>query len=353
MLWLCCQGSKTQKWWPVVAAISIYALVFGCRYGVGSDFFSYLEIYKSANGGYLAYSDIEAGFFYLMKLLSSCDLHYTYFFGIVAFLQLYLVFKSVKPYYFLYPFLAFTFMFGAEWLKYANGLRQVLAFCLFVFSFKFIVERKIVLHYLCILAACLFHRSVLLLIPVYPLLYLRKEWFSNVKIQLLLLAGSLILMNVSIVHGFLDYIEAGIDILQYSDYLQNQYDELIAREVNLGAGFYIILFINIINIYFSRQVKEKYKNTIFPLIYNLYFIGICWNYLFIDSQLLGRINYYFYGFAYIAAAFTMAYLFYERKKSFLVVVGLYILLFAGIMYRMDINTARFVFNWQTDLYYLK
>ena len=65
-----------------------------------------------------------------------------------------------------------------------------------------------------------------------------------------------------------------------------------------------------------------------------------------SSQLLNRINYYFYQFQFIFAALTMTYLFKNKKKNICYILLIcYTLLFAARMFRAETNTAIFRFFW--------
>ena len=338
-------AEQNNKFLPIVGAIFLYAVIFGLRTGVGVDFWGYKEWYDIAVAGFDVNSDTEVGFNLLIKTCVNLGLPFSVFLFNVAFIQLLLVYLSVKPYKPAYSMLALTFMLGCIWLTYANGLRQQIAFCIFAYSIQFIADRSIIKHYLCILIACLFHSSAILLVIFYPLFLLRAEFFHKLSIQYILLGISLMLSTMSIVSNIVVPLEQFAEVLGYGYYFDNKEIEF-SEDVHIGLGFFINLLLAIFIIYNSNFVKGYYKHPFVSIIYDLLFIGIIWQYVFIDSHLFSRINYYLLGFQYIFAALSLAALRKTRPYQYYIILGLYILIFIATLYRMKDNTALFVFNWQ-------
>lgn len=351
LIFFCKKAKKYRNWNITLFPIIIYSIIIGIRYKVGIDYSAYLNMYVDP---FSITERIEPGFQLILSTLRNLGLHYSVFFGTVAFLQLYFIYRAIKSYPELYPFLAFTFMFGCVWYDYANGLRQELAFCIFVFSLKFILDKKWIWHYLLIALAFTMHKSAIVLAIIYPLFQLKKDWFTNIKIQLLLLVGALVLMHFNIVQSAIQQLEGIIALLGYDNYLEGNSEEKISTNVELGIGFFVLLCINIMLIANSSKVKEYFNRTWLSYAYNLYYIGVLWQYIFITSHLFNRMNYYLYGFQYIIAAFTLAYFWNKKRKIlFSLLVGLYLLLFTGYLSNIETSSIGYIFYWQYDLYYLK
>ena len=350
-IFFCNKAKKYKNWNITLIPIIAYSIIMGVRYKVGVDYYAYLSMYLDP---YFVTERIEPGFQFILSTLRDFDFHFSIFFGTIAFLQIYFIYRAIKQYPDLYNFLAFTFMFGCVWYDYANGLRQELAFCIFVFSLKFLYEKKWLWHYLLIALAFTMHKSAIVLAIIYPLFQLKKDWFTNIKIQLLLLVGALILMQINIVQSVVQQLENVIALLGYDNYLAGNSEEKITTNIELGIGFFVLLCIKIMLIANSNKVKEYFNRTWLPYAYNLYFIGVLWQYIFITSQLFNRINYYLYGFQYIVAAFTLAYFWNTKRKSlFWILIGLYLLLFTGYLSNIETSSIGYIFYWQYDLYSLK
>lgn len=347
-MFVLCQYARTvHRWWPVVVAILIYAIIFGLRYGVGRDYFSYLQFYEAPS--YII-GNIESGFAFLIKLLSSQGFHYSVFFGIVAFIQLYFVYKSIQKYDYAFAALTFVFMIGAYWLTFSNALRQVIAFSILVYAITYLVKRKWIPYIVLGLLAMYFHKSAIIPLLIYPLFCIRKLYFNSIVLQLILLAISIVLMNINIISFILGTVEGIIYSLGYGVYVENDYN--FSTDVDLGIGFYVTLFTYIILILNSNGMKQMFKETWIPYAYNLFYIGVILKYIFISSQFFSRINYYFLYFELFIGAFTLVYLWRKKRNFAYLLIALYVLIFVACMYRMDTNAAMYFFFWQEDQYHL-
>lgn len=360
MLFLSKLASKRNEWRWMVFAIIIYATLFGMRYGVGEDHLSYTTDYLHlSNLSIVQHDDTEIGFKFIRNTLAQNNVHITIYFGLIAFLQLWLVFKSVKQSRTIYPYLVTSFFLGCIWLTYANGLRQQLAFCIFAYSLLFVNNKFLPLHCIFILLAASMHQSAVLLFGIAPLMMIKKDWFTNIKIQYLLLVSAIIIGQLPQIESFLVNSESKLALLSgfleetgYDHYYEYKDGDVIFRERDtVGIGYYIELIINIILICFCNTVKTINKeNKIVTYMYNLTFVGILLHYAFITSPAISRLNYYFYGFTYIFGAFTLQFLYKQHKRTFVFLLALYMLTFFGTMYRMFENTSAFYFIWQNDLY---
>lgn len=337
----------------IIFAIGIYAFVFGIRYGVGTDFFGYVNSYEElAKKGYIYNEEIEGGFVWLMRILA--PLHSSaLFLGVVAFLQMLPVVFALKNDKYVFPALFFVFMFDGVWLGHANLLRQVISIGLWTLAIKYAVEKKILIHYLLVFAAILFHRSAIILLPFYPIFLFKTDWFKNIKIDLLLLVGSLVAMNIISIQDFFTRIDQAIGLLGYERYTDYNATLLNDEEATLGIGFFITLITNIFIIVNSNKIKEYFKNDFLNGIYSLFFIGTLFKYVFTGSQMLQRVNMYFYSFYFIVMAYALYYFLKTKKNLQLIfLVGLILLTFVAILYKGESNSSLFVFNWQDDLFYL-
>lgn len=360
MLWLSSLKKDGKfQYVPILIALLLYSVIMGVRYGVGIDHLTYKYIYEEClmRGEIFSLPNLEPGFQFLVELISSFGLHYSFFFFIIAFLQIAFIFYSVKDTPTIYPYLAFTFMFSCVWFSYANGMRQQLAFCIFSYSMVCLFHKKIFWHYLFILIAVLIHKSAIILVIFYPLFMFRKEWIKNIKLQYILLACSLLLMSMNIVFDVIGIVEKYLSAANfyagYLDTTDKSKVEFLSRDTGFGVGFILMLAINIGIIYYSNEVKKEFKGTWVPIIYNLYFFGMLWNYVFIQSLMFNRVAYYFYGFNFIIGAYTLLFLYQKKRTQFWGLAGLYLLVFLGNLSHVGTGNITYIFFWQDYLYHLK
>lgn len=343
---------KKNNYRYIIAAILLYALVFGLRYGVGMDFFSYLDLYESYLSFGTVKEDLEIGFLGLVKITALFHSSVIYF-ALIAFLNLFFMTIGLKDDLRLYPYLFFVFMLTGAWMSPANLARQCLAVSFWAFSVKFAVEKKIVIHYILVLLAISFHYSAVFLILFYPLIAYKQDWFKNIRIEVLLLMGSLVVMNLNFVQDAIQRYDSILVLFGYDVYTSANYEDLLDRELVLGVGFFIKLLINIIIILSSEHVKKWVNNPYYNTLYSLYFIGVLASYMFASSEMISRVNLYFISFTYIIAAFTLYYSIVNRRKCLRsAMMCLVALSFIAIMYKASTNWNLFVFNGQQEYYYL-
>ena len=341
--------------WPLLA-VTVYAVIFGLRYGVGVDHIGYIEdIIADQARGYIDYSDeTELGFRTIRSFFSLNDFHYSWFFGFISFAQLLFVFLAVKKDHRVHPYLALSFSLMCIWLSYANGLRQELAFCIFTYALSLATDKKNIGWIALLLALAIsMHKSAYLLIAVItPCLLFKTEWFKNVKWQFFFLLIALILGQLPLVQSLDKYINI-LEYIGYEVYLEEEFSDLIVSSSSQrGLGFYILLMIDIIIIALSNNVKSYCKSKFLNRAYDLYFLGVITHYALLSNSLIQRVNYYFYGFNFIVMAYTLFALGKTNKKLYYVALAMLALYFIGHLYRMYDNTAAYYFFWQQDLYHL-
>lgn len=340
----------------VIWGVAFYALVMGVRYGVGKDYYAYLDMYNNALYGDF-YERIELGFNWYMQSLAAVGAPQWIFFGLIAFAQLYLIFYSVRNNIEIYPYLVLTFMLGGTWLTYANGLRQQLAFCILALGVPNINEEnwaKSFIKYIIIVGiACCFHKSAILTLLFFPVFRYKDSYFKNIPLELIVLFIAIIFSNTNIASQISGGIEDILTLLHYDNYLDDPDSEIMHKHIErIGIGYYVHLFIIITIIAISNDVKKFYNSSKINIIFDLTFIGFIMRYLFMDSIAFGRISYYFIGFQYIFAALCLYYLRKSKRTTlFDILLSLYFLVFVAGMYRMEETTAYFQFYWNDTLQY--
>lgn len=349
---------KTNSASYLYGGLLIYALVMGSRYFVGADYISYSTMYQDQlNYGEQKFSDRwELGFLLLMKSVAFFNAPTSIFLGCIAFIQLYFisgVFKDKKE---VLPFLFFVFMIGSYWLTYSNALRHMLAVPIWIYSIKYISTKQWIHHYLLILLAFMFHKSALILLPVYPLynFYVKEKClFGNIKVQLLLFVCSLIVMNTSFLQDNFAKLDNLVLFFGYDFYFEGMdVKELIGGQ-SIGLGFLINKALTILLICNSNKCKQYFNSRWFNILYDMYFVGILLSHIFIDSIAFSRVNYYFNNMSLVVGALFMYYFYNSDKRNYRLMQLVYILTFLAVMYRAMDNSALFIFDWQDNLFYLK
>lgn len=307
-----CKNRINRRFNIPILAILVFALVFGIRYNVGIDQIRYLERYEELRLFGVDTADTELGFLMVGKFFAGFDLHYSFYFFFLAFLQLFLIFYALRYDYKVIGWVIVTFMLSTTFLNFMNGIRQEIAFCFQAVALLYLSRKKIFKCYIYLFLAILFHTSAFLLLPL-PLFYLKKDkYFTNISVQLYLffifLIGSIILKPAVFLFTSL------MDVLEIFGYEGYKYMVLggdlsfLEPKREAGLGFLLVILINLINISQSNKVKEFHHSRFLNLIYDFYFVGVLYYFIAAGSIILGRINYYFYNFSFIISAFTIFYL---------------------------------------------
>lgn len=339
--WCGCYAKKYKLIWNILSSF-VFAVIFGIRYNVGTDFPVYLNNYELACVGSITdeFNRWEVGFRTIFLLFAKGNFHYSFAFGTIAFLQCFFVYLGLRNYPKVWVFIPLTLVFSCIWISYSNIMRHMMAFSILVYALSYLAKRKYVVYIFWILIASLFHKTALILLPLSIIFSIKKEYFKNISLQYILLFGALVLMNINVVQDVFDALSNVIAVLGYESYESTTLAEFDDNKT-MGLGFIVILLMNIIFIAFSNTIKSFYSSCYVSIMYDLYYIGILIKYAFIRMFLLQRLNYYFYSFEFIIGALILSALFYKKQYMwFVIICSLYFVLFIGKMVQAeDIDAA--------------
>ncbi len=348
------------EWLPII----IFTLVFGFRYGVGIDYNNYMSIYEYTEdyslSDILEYERFEPGFSTLVYICHYINAPVYVFFSLIAFLQIYFIDKAFKDQKEVLPYAYMTLILtGVCMLTFMNIMRQIVAFCIFLFSIQYICNNKLLKYWICCLLALSFHKSAIILFPLY-FIWIRKKGFFNKPIVLLVM----ILISICTVHitswqTILHYFDNFIAMLGYGDYIDRAeaYVNSGGRGIGLFDLFELLIFAMVV--FLIPQMKEYFKSDFFNVLFDLFIIGICAKYVFKGSMLLDRMIVYFTTTQFIILAYTLCYLYNTKKENAFLMIKYVVTLFFIISsygrftYYCEQNTGAYVSYFQDDLHNLK
>ena len=238
-----------ESWLPIL----FFSIIFGLRYDVGTDHLSYLESYQTGVG----VERHEYVFQNIAIFLRWLDLHFFWYFFIWAFIQIFSVYYALKDERYLMPYIAISLMMGQYFIHWMNGIRQDLAGCIFFYSISFISERKLFKYILCCVIAFGFHKSAVLLLPLYPLLSSAKDFTFNRFFQFVILISAFVIAitkrdYMSDLFPIINLFTSQLDYEVYSEGVI----ESFADKTKAGDGMSVrILFL--INMLIILEVKVK------------------------------------------------------------------------------------------------
>lgn len=326
----------------ILIPILLFTLAIGCRYMVGVDYGSYLEILEEGSDGFRA-EQLEFFFKWLTLIISDYQFHFIWFFVIAAFVQIFFFYKAFdKTIFMLLPFAVATFLM-TELGALENGIRQFAALMIFFYALTFIKKKELIKYLLLVLLGALFHKSVLLCLPLYWIL--NRNIFKNIILQYVLLIA-VILVATPLLNVLLENMDTILPVFEY-DY----YSDKLQIEGEGGLGFYATWAINFMIIGFFPYLKQYYKDNGFIIYWNLFYIGLLLKPLTDFIQILSRINWYFYKFRFVILAFLLYYLYQHRKEPmclffFCFFLGATIIFFVYEIYTGAHLMSPFQFFWQ-------
>lgn len=301
----------------ILFPLLIFALIFGMRYDVGVDHLGYLD-------GYLLKEHVsksELLFELITEISWFLNFHYVVYFSIFALIQVFFFFYAFKNEKYLYPLLVFFLFTNNEWTFWMNGIRQALAMCIWIFSLKYIEQKKFWKYLFWVIVALLFHKSAIILIIFYPILSKEKYFFNNIPQQFFLIILAFVFKTLfsDMILRFEPIITSYANILGGESYevydIEMLMDSFSDRE-GTGLAYLFKLLLNIVIIFYSKKLKLFYNNNHFNLLYFFFVIGIITFYMFpIGAISITRPFRYFYIFQSIMYAYFLNYLSETKLKS--------------------------------------
>src|SRR5690606_20835181 len=253
---------KAVSFWRFenVFPLLLFAFVFGMRYDVGTDYLNYLV-------GYLNKDYVSKGeplFDFLSEVGWTLNLHYSVYFGVIAFVQVSFFFYAFNKERFLYPFLVFFLFTNGEWLSWMNIIRQTLALCVWVYSIKYIEENKVLNYFFWCIVALLLHNSAAILFIFYPILKSGKDYFKSISFQLFLLVSALMVKEIfsDIIFRLEPLIDSYINIIGndvYGGYNIVRLENNFIESDGTGIAYVFKIVFNIIVILYSKKMKSYYN----------------------------------------------------------------------------------------------
>jgi len=354
------EGRKmSSTFWTIEITISLllFSIIFGMRYNVGIDYSSYLNYY--ING---LTEKIEPLFAQITLFCANMNFHYSIYFGILAFIQVFFFYYAFKDEKYLYPFLAFILIANMEFFSWMNIIRQSIAICIWIYSIKFIEQKKLLWYILGVVTAYLFHRSAIILLIFYPLLYKGKDYFSKTLLQFVILASAFgIRYMFERLIGYLGDLSGLYISLLGRDFYERGYniDALLGsfkEQTGTGIAIMFKIIVNIIIILYSKKMKSFYNCNRFIIIYFFYFIGLITTYIFPDGFIsFTRPFRYFYIFQSVILAYFLYYLNKNKSTQNIVIFWGLIISFLGIFYLKIYTSAEdsyFLYQFFFDAQYL-
>ncbi len=168
---------RDKACFAALAVLSLlpYCLTMGLRYGIGTDYFyTYVPTFTlAANGTYT----LEPGYQLLMRLVLFFTDNPTWMFLLCACVIVGLTGRAVWKYSELPWVSILLFAADRHFFISMNGMRQYMGLAVVLGAFRYVREKCLWKYALVVLAASLFHTSMLIFLPLGLLMYLKIDPF--------------------------------------------------------------------------------------------------------------------------------------------------------------------------------
>ena len=155
-------------------------------------------------------------------------------------------------------FSVFVYLFTATfYLLGFSMMRQWLAMCLFLWSFDYIIEKKIVRSLIIIYLASTIHHTASILLPIVFIAYLPMKYAKYYGITLIVLFALLMLEGDFLNSALGMFMEQSETI---EDYITN-YDDYDANK-SFGIGFLINLIPFVLSVFYLIKGKDDTKKSL-------------------------------------------------------------------------------------------
>lgn len=169
-----------QQMYNGLALLTIFLILSGlsaCRLNVGNDYAKYVEFMHLVNCD--SYVPTEAGFNLLVKLIYGISGYENYLlvFAVYAFCTVGIFMLAIYQQSEQFGFSFFLFMALGYYFQTYSTVRYYLALAIALYSMKFVMRRQWGRFVVLILLGSLFHKSLLVVLPLYVLASLSwKKW---------------------------------------------------------------------------------------------------------------------------------------------------------------------------------
>lgn len=298
--------------------ILFFTVIGGIRWAVGSDCISYARIFDHEEIGD---SNKEILWVTTVKVIRGLGLHWTFGLALYAFIQIFFITVTLKPYRKLLIFLPFVFFGGRYWMDTMGAVRQMTVACGFLWASRFIFERKALYYVAFIIIGSMIHQSALLLAPFYfipnKLQLEDKRWMLISVLIVCVIIG-----KTQAFQGLVGYAQMIASATNYDDKVDGITELLTSGQtgesLTFGPMMFTYLLIPIFIIWYGPRLKEEYGGKIpyFSLWYNLAYAYACGYFLVCNiSHYFIRPMMYFSLFQMVMATIVLHYLWTRLKEA--------------------------------------
>lgn len=261
-----CHSKSKDVYIAGFAKILVFLLLFipaALRYGIGTDYFSYVRNFNLISHGVV--TRLEPGFVAINHLSDFLNLGAQGVFAITAFFTyLFLLIAVPKKSFFIIIPVYFCMFYAFSYNVIRNALAISIAYC----AYHAFSNRKIILSFILVSIASLFHISALLFFPMFLIMLIVKMDKLAAIITFTFFSFGIYLFGFSIIDWILNIV---VSKTTFARYIGSIFIQRTSSSFFFAA---IQLFVSVTVLFFMPNDKNKNISNIFIflLIANLVYI---------------------------------------------------------------------------------
>lgn len=234
---------KTKNRFFIFLMLCIWSFIIGGQYGVGTDYFSYLDIFSNENVLYKYFLKKEYLFYYFVNYLKFIQ-NKQWLFFFIAIIENYIFYKLLiylKKERIIENTSLFVFIFltyGTTFYNQMNGIRQYFNVYLLTYLVIFGYEKRYLKYLIVIVIGMNIHASFIIFLPIVILVNIVKK-ISLKKILIILLM--VVIFNFLPLNDILKKIATFSK--RYHHYIYSEYFEKVPLKGKITKIIYIPFYI--------------------------------------------------------------------------------------------------------------
>lgn len=262
-----------------IASFLIAWLPLAVRFYVGTDYKNYMYLYNNTSDYYNIATNSESGFWLINRFGQLFNFDFQFVISVSTLITFVLFYIGLASYRKDVNIGMATFVLLASTYSFlCNGVRQGIAMAFVFVSFKYIVDRKLVKFLIVILLGCLFHYTIICIVPFY--------FFSGKKDSAKWVKPIIMILFVIVLFNIQKYYSLFFN----SSELFKKYSLYTVSNTHFGFG----LFINIaIYLFFYFILYTNNRSNFNAVLLDILLVGSIFGYFASSIQVGARLVLYF------------------------------------------------------------
>lgn len=249
-------GGRTKRQvaniWAATAIFLLLAAVSACRIAVGNDYWVYRDNFELImQGRHVSY---EIGFNLVVWVIQSlCG--YDNYIPVFAFFSIVTCLFFVKALYDQADWFSgslFLLMTGGFYYSSLNSVRYYFALAIALYAMKYVLRKQYGAFVLWIVFAAFFHKSILVVIPI----YLIARFLSEKPLKYLLILGTAVVLSLVAFKG----LYRRIIFFFYPFYEGSVFDQVDYSLANIAKCLGVLV---LCILFYKTAIKENVKNKFY------------------------------------------------------------------------------------------